>query len=95
MAKWSEEPDDDENDEDDREAPDAHDLAAGGDDEDFGDDATVPCPNCGRQVYDDVDYCPHCGDAITPMGGGIPTWAWVTGIVLLLSFVATALLAWR
>jgi hypothetical protein len=24
------------------------------------DSATLPCPRCGRDVYDDAPYCPHC-----------------------------------
>jgi hypothetical protein len=33
--------------------------------EDWTDDpddesATLPCPRCGRDVYDDAPYCPHC-----------------------------------
>jgi hypothetical protein len=22
--------------------------------------ATLPCPRCGREVYEDAPYCPHC-----------------------------------
>jgi len=30
------------------------------DDED-SDDTTIPCPECGREIYDDTPRCPHCG----------------------------------
>ena len=34
-------------------------------DEDWSDDpddetATIPCPSCGKDVYDDAAYCPYC-----------------------------------
>ena len=28
--------------------------------EDIDESETVACPNCGRQVYEDAAYCPHC-----------------------------------
>jgi hypothetical protein len=27
---------------------------------------TVACPACGREVWDQADRCPHCGDYIIP-----------------------------
>ena len=32
----------------------------GGDEDD-----TVPCPSCGRPVYEDSPRCPHCGNYIS------------------------------
>ena len=37
-------------------------------DEDDSDDEEVetrPCPSCGKQVYEDSEQCPHCGNYIT------------------------------
>jgi len=47
--------DDDEYDDDDAESMD-----------DSGDDdPTVPCPSCGRPLYDDAPACPACGMFVT------------------------------
>ena len=46
---------------DDRELPDPSDMDQG-DDEDAP-DGTAPCPKCGRFIYDDSVFCPHCGYA--------------------------------
>jgi predicted nucleic acid-binding Zn ribbon protein len=56
-------------------------------DQDSDDDvsATVPCPNCGRDVYEDADQCPHCGEYITPSASpGRPTWLIIAAILALL-----------
>ena len=29
------------------------------------DDPTMPCPECGRAVYDDTEQCPKCGYYLT------------------------------
>ncbi len=43
---------------DDYEYPDENDL------DDDPDEYTDACPNCDADVYDDADYCPHCGEFI-------------------------------
>jgi uncharacterized paraquat-inducible protein A len=42
------------------------------DDEDWSDDDSdsnladaVPCPECGTQIYADLDHCPQCGHWLT------------------------------
>jgi predicted nucleic acid-binding Zn ribbon protein len=38
------------------------------DDEDDGngdEDATIPCPHCGRPIYEESQRCPYCGDYIS------------------------------
>jgi len=38
------------------------------DDEDDGgedEDATIPCPHCGRPIYEDSERCPYCGDYVS------------------------------
>jgi uncharacterized paraquat-inducible protein A len=29
------------------------------------DDDTAPCPECGTQIYADLDHCPKCGHWLT------------------------------
>jgi hypothetical protein len=29
------------------------------------DDTTVPCPECGTEIYADLDHCPQCGHWLT------------------------------
>lgn len=67
-------------DEEDRDLPQEGDLA---DDEMGGD--VVPCPSCGREVYEDAERCPHCGDWITPRAGGPLPWVWVVAALLALA----------
>jgi hypothetical protein len=31
---------------------------------------TVPCPECGKPVYEDAVQCPSCGLYISPSAGG-------------------------
>ena len=49
----------DEDDEDDRDLPQAADMDDE-DAEDDGDDDLVPCPYCGKLVYDGAEVCPYC-----------------------------------
>lgn len=54
----------------------------------FG-DATVSCPSCGTEMYDQATICPTCG---TPVGtgerSGLPPWAVFAAGALLLAFFA-------
>ena len=38
-------------------------------DEDWPDDddsaELVPCPNCGREIYEEAEQCPSCGEYVT------------------------------
>ncbi len=39
--------------------------------EDGGDTATVTCPHCQREIYEDTEWCPYCDRWITrPAGAG-------------------------
>ena len=73
----------------DAEGPDAADLA--GDDEQ---DPTVPCPFCGREIYEDVNVCPRCENFIISdrVNSGHPRWIFWTA-ALLLAVIAVYLLA--
>ncbi len=66
--------------------------------EDWDDDesSTVPCPSCGRPVYEDAEQCPHCGEYIVPgMNSNVlasrPKWFQILAILgiiaVILSFI--------
>jgi hypothetical protein len=58
------------------------DLDVGG-----GDSETVPCPECGKPVYEQADRCPNCGNFII---AGNPTQRqprWVLVVAILMIFV--------
>jgi hypothetical protein len=57
---------------------------------DDDDSATVACPNCGRQVYEDAEQCPHCGEYIIPgaSGGGLSGQAGWYQVLVVLGIVA-------
>ena len=64
--------------------------------EELGDKAaseTLPCPVCGREIYEHADQCPHCGQYIVPRIAdrpGVP-WLWLLAalavILIVLSLV--------
>lgn len=70
-------------------------------DADDVEEPTVPCPGCGREVYEEADACPYCGQWLTSAAveTGRPAWlVWgaVLGIVAMSAgflFMAWALLA--
>ncbi len=60
----------------------------------FG-DVTYTCPECGTQLYDDVDLCWNCGHAVgarVDPGEGIPRWVIVVGILLAAGLALLAIL---
>ncbi len=87
MARRREPPDDADEWEDaeDDEAPAERDLS-----DDEADTPTLPCPHCGKPVFEFVDRCPYCGDWITPSVAGRKN-PW---LVLLVFIVVAALLFW-
>jgi uncharacterized paraquat-inducible protein A len=36
-----------------------------GDGDSAADDDSIPCPECGADVYADLDHCPRCGHWLT------------------------------
>lgn len=70
---------DDEANLDDREDPDESDITGGDDPE------HVPCPYCGREVYEGAEICPHCGNYISSEDAPRrrPRWAVVAVVVCL------------
>ena len=64
-------------------------------DEDDVDSDVLPCPACGREVYEDTDQCPYCGEWIMPLAGaaGRKKWIWVAAAVLaLIAIIALSVL---
>jgi hypothetical protein len=57
---------------------------------------TVPCPECGAEVYEEAEQCPRCGSYITHGGSvwaGRPIWWIVLGLLGLVAGVL-ALAGW-
>lgn len=52
----------------------------------FGDEFTR-CPACKRRFYDQSDICPHCGHALGDAPAGVPVWAIVTAVVIVVAIV--------
>ena len=68
--------------------------------EDFDDEdeltETVPCPQCGADVYEDAPQCPICGEYVdrsTSALAGRPLW-WIVLGVLGIAAVVVALSGW-
>jgi uncharacterized paraquat-inducible protein A len=70
-------------------------------DEDDSDDGIdedpdeMPCPACGRMVYEDAPKCPHCGEWITAATAAerrSRTWLWPLLVAGLISLI---LVAWH
>lgn len=61
--------------------------------DEFDEDAqadTLPCPDCGEEVYDDTDRCPHCGQWIMPLAASSrPSRAvmWVVIVMIVLMVI--------
>jgi hypothetical protein len=58
---------------------------------DEGVPATVPCPSCGADVYEDSEQCPVCGDYIVhsaSMWDGKPLWWVVLGVLGIAATIA-------
>lgn len=57
-------------------------------DSDLGD--TLPCPDCGAEIYPDLDHCPRCGHWLTgadreSRGTGLfssGSVRWIAGVLL-------------
>lgn len=54
--------------------------------EDSGDESTLPCPSCRREILEDSPRCPYCGRYLTEedhAGPGKPVWVIATALVCL------------
>jgi hypothetical protein len=61
--------------------------------EDYADEpATIPCPHCGAEVFDDAEQCPACGSWFVrdrrPLTGK-PRWFVMLGFVGVLLAIVT------
>jgi hypothetical protein len=60
------------------------------------DDTTVPCPYCGKDMYEDAPRCPHCGQYITAEDAPprrMPWWI-ILGFLLCLCAVIVWIVNW-
>jgi len=53
------------------------------DEEDSSDDLLV-CPSCRREVHEDTQQCPHCGNWITPVYPHVSAKKWLFALVAVL-----------
>lgn len=60
---------------------------------------TRACPECGKEVFDDVTRCYHCGaDMDAPRGGRksrTPVWVAVTAAVVIAAFLVLFVMGLR
>ena len=60
----------------------------------FG-DVTFKCPECGTELYDDVELCWNCGHAIgarVHAGEGIPRWVMIVAVLVALGMALLLIL---
>jgi predicted nucleic acid-binding Zn ribbon protein len=60
------------------------------------DSPTVPCPYCGREIYEDSPRCPHCGQYISEEDAAPSRASWwiILGVVLCLCAVVVWIVNW-
>lgn len=59
-------------------------------DEDEDDEQTVPCPHCGKPVYEGAEQCPLCGNYISEEDApqqAKPLWIVVGGLICLVMVI--------
>lgn len=79
-------PDDD----DDADDDDWDDDVDAGDDSDDGDEPTIPCPSCGREIFEDSPQCPFCERYLSREDSPAPRqplWVIVTAAICLVVVV--------
>ena len=62
---------------------------AGFDTSEPDDEATIPCPFCGEEIYDDAECCPECGRYLTKEDAPSQPKSWwvVAGVVICIAIV--------
>jgi hypothetical protein len=75
MPRWYDRSDDDEDDLE----PDEDPVDSDDDDE----DATLPCPHCRREIYEESERCPHCGSYLSHVDapGVRKPWWIIVGVI--------------
>jgi DNA-directed RNA polymerase subunit RPC12/RpoP len=73
----------DESEENAAEFPDESDMDSDDHDEDT---ETIPCPACGKPIYDQTERCPYCGQYVTTRFRP-PMWV-IVGAVICIIIVA-------
>lgn len=61
------------------------------DDDDSDENAVVPCPKCGCDVYEDAEQCPLCGEWLLPDSSpfsGRSEWFAFVGIAGIVAVIA-------
>ncbi len=54
---------------------------------------TVPCPECGADVYEDAVQCPHCGAYIESTPSKEGAWWIIVGVIVAILAILTLALA--
>jgi hypothetical protein len=60
-----------------------------------GDDSTVPCPFCGKEMYEDSPRCPNCGQYVSEEDAAprrLPWWI-ILGVILCLCAISVWIIA--
>jgi len=52
-------------------------------------EGTVPCPHCRRQIYEDAERCPHCGNYLSVEDAPFQArpWWFIVGFVICVAIV--------
>ena len=61
------------------------------------DDVLLHCPSCRRQVHEDTQQCPFCGDWITPvdLSDRPKRYIWIVAVVLIIAAMTVVALLKR
>ena len=60
------------------------------------DEPTVPCPYCGKDIYEDAPRCPHCGQYISEedVAPSRAPWWIILGVLLCLCATVVWIISW-
>ena len=63
---------------------------------DADDEPTVPCPYCRREIHEESQRCPHCGQYISQEDAppGPKPWWLIVGVLLCLFVVYLWIVGW-
>jgi len=59
------------------------------------DDVTIPCPHCGKAIYDEAERCPYCESYISKEDRGPTPKAWWVLVGLAVCLIAATILVVR